>query len=85
MTRDLLIEKWNPTLIDKNESACWLNNEEDEFHRKGDQPAVIHSNGTMEWCKNGQLHRSGGKPAIIQANGKMFWFKNGEEYFPENR
>jgi hypothetical protein len=39
------------------------------LHREGDQPAVIHHDGTMEWWLNGKLRRSEDKPVIMWANG----------------
>ncbi len=76
MTRDLLIEKWNPTVTIKG-NAYWFN-EKSEFHRRGDQPAIVSSNGTMFWFKNGIEHRGGNKPAVVRLNGKMELWKNGE-------
>ena len=47
------------------------------FHRDGDKPAYIGSDGSLEWYKNGQYHRDGDLPAIIYADGELAWFKNG--------
>ena len=75
MSRDLLIEKWNPTII-SNGTAYWQN-DIGQIHGKGDQPAVVGANGRMEWHKYGKLHRNGDKPAFIRPNKEMQWFKNG--------
>ncbi len=83
MTRDLLIEKWNPTII-KEGSAYWLNSKY-EAHRTGDQPAIVFPSGTIYWFRNGVPHRGGGKPAAILSNGEMYWYKDGVKYFPEKQ
>ena len=76
MTRDLLIERWNPTEICFNGDAHWLN-DKGELHRKGDQPAVVDANGTTEWFKNGEEHRDNDKPTVITEDGTMEWWKDG--------
>jgi hypothetical protein len=48
------------------------------YHRKGDKPAVINTDGTLEWYKNGLLHRDGDKPAVIGSDGLLEWWKNGQ-------
>jgi hypothetical protein len=47
------------------------------YHRKGDKPAVINTDGTLEWYKNDQRHRDSDKPARIDADGTLEWWKNG--------
>ncbi len=77
MTRDLLIERWNPTTISGIGSAYW-ENDLGQVHREGDQPAIVGIDGRMIWSKNGMFHRGKNKPAIIGACGSMSWYKNGE-------
>jgi hypothetical protein len=59
-------------------------NKAGERHRDGDLPAIIHSDGTQFWYKNGKLHRDGDKPAVVPGNGGepgdgvRSWYKNGK-------
>ena len=86
MYRDLLIERWNPTVINIITGDVFWLNAKGKLHIEGDQPASIFSNGTMEWYKNGTIHRSGDKPAIIEVIEVaslckiMEWFKNGNHH-----
>jgi hypothetical protein len=48
-----------------------------DWHRDGDKPARIWTNGTLKWVKNGQPHRDDDKPAAIYAEGTLEWWKNG--------
>lgn len=53
----------------------WGNNEYG-FHREGDKPAYVKSNGESWWCKNGDFHRDNNLPAITRANGsEEYWVK----------
>jgi hypothetical protein len=63
-------------IIFEDGSEFWRN-KEDQFHRDGDKPAIIHSDGAQFWYKNGKLHRDNG-PAVIYANGTLRWYFNGE-------
>ena len=38
------------------------------LHRDGDKPAMIFTDGSKSWYKNGQRHREGDEPAVIYAN-----------------
>ena len=50
----------------------------DKFHREGDLPAVIHSDGTLKWFKHGKLHRNGDRPAIVSpARQTQVWYLHG--------
>jgi len=40
-------------------------------------PALIRSNGTKEYYKNGKLHRLNG-PAVISNNGRKEWWVDGK-------
>ena len=77
MYKELLIERWNPTFVDEYGDAYWFD-EKNEPNRRGDQPALIYSDGTMEWYKNGREHRKGDKPAIMLCDGTLNWYKNGK-------
>ncbi len=79
MTRDLLIERWNPNHINWQRDAHWYD-EKRNLNRRGDQPSIVRSNGNVEWYKDGKCHRNGDKPAIIQADGTMYWFRYGMRY-----
>ena len=54
----------------------WLN-DNDEYHRDGDKPAVFYENGTQMWYQNGKKHRDNG-PAIILADSSEKWMQNGQ-------
>jgi hypothetical protein len=41
-------------------------------------PAIIYSNGTQLWYKNGKRHRDNDMPAVIYSNGTQEWYKNGK-------
>ena len=48
------------------------------IHRDNDLPAIIYSNGTQEWYRNGRRHRNNDRPAVIYSNGTQEWFQNGQ-------
>ena len=54
---------------------CWCEN--GEWHRDGDLPALVYSNGTKKWYQHGKLHRVNNKPAAIFHDGRKQWWKNG--------
>ena len=58
--------------------AAQLWYKEGNFHREGDQPAIIYADGSQEWFKEGKFHRDGDQPAIIYADGDQEWYKEGK-------
>jgi hypothetical protein len=52
----------------------WLNSD-NELDRGGDEPAVIHRDGTREWWRNGVPWRVGGRPMVIDCNGTQKWLR----------
>lgn len=53
-------------------------NKDGLIHRDNDLPAIMYSDGTKEWFKNGVPHRDDeNKPAISFSNGKNFYLKDG--------
>ena len=74
----------------KTETGYFLN-EDDDFilHSFDDEPAIIWSDGTKYWFKDGLKHRDNNLPAIIYSDGdcgyykneNRYWFINGEEYY----
>jgi len=48
------------------------------LHSFDDLPAVVRSDGTKYWYKNGKLHRDKDLPAIVYSNGTKHWYKNGK-------
>ncbi len=60
--------------VDKYGDQYWTN-EEGQYHRDDDLPAVIWENGYQVWCQNGLYHRLDG-PAVIWANGSQEWFQH---------
>lgn len=77
MSRELLIEKFNPSYTDVFGTSVWRNKKE-TIHRSGDNPAIITREGSMMWYKNGKCHRDNDKPAIIYASGEKEWHVNGK-------
>lgn len=65
-----------PTTIDSLGTKYWRN-ENGDFHRENDLPAVEFFNGEKRWYKNGELYRKDG-PSIIFSDKTEFWYKNGE-------
>jgi hypothetical protein len=63
-------------IIDGRGTEFWHNNN-NQFHREDDKPAVVFTNGTQYWYKNDKRHRENG-PAIIYYNGDEHWYLNGE-------
>ena len=53
----------------------WVN--EDGKRNREDGPAVILSDGSEMWYKNGFTHREDG-PAAIFTNGSKFWYRHGK-------
>jgi len=60
--------------IDEKGNKCWFNSNR-ELHR-ANGPALIGSEGHVEWYKNGKWHREDG-PAIYGPFGG-YWYINGE-------
>jgi hypothetical protein len=54
-----------------------------EFHRDGDEPAVVWKDGSKYYYKNGKCHRDGVKPAIEHTDGFKRYYKNGVKYTKE--
>lgn len=79
VSRVLLIEKFDPDYINDSGDCYWYKNNRHKnlLHRNGDIPAVINSDGTMQWFKNGKRHRDGDRPAVIYNTGNMEWWENG--------
>lgn len=48
-------------------------NEAGELHRDGDEPALIYTNGTKCYYKNGKLDRGNDLPAIESRTGTLQW------------
>ena len=65
-------------LIEINEygTQCWKNSK-GQFHRDGDLPAIVYSDGGCEWFKNNNHHRDYDLPAKIYTDGRCEWYQNG--------
>ena len=68
--------------MDTEERKHWYKH--DKSHRGGDQPAVIYTNGKLEWHFEGELHRDDG-PAIVYPNGSELWYRHDQEVPPLRR
>jgi hypothetical protein len=55
--------------------TVWVD-ENGQYHREGDLPAVMLDNGGRQWWMHGKVHRDGDKPAVEQANGTRVWYIN---------
>lgn len=54
-------------------SELW-HDQDGNLHRDiNDLPAVIHSDNTREWWRNGERYREGGLPTVITGNGIKMW------------
>lgn len=56
------------------------------LHSINDEPAIVLSDGTCQWYKNGQMHRDPNpitgitKPAAVYPDGTKMWYKHGERH-----
>jgi len=48
------------------------------LHREYDLPAVVATDGSLEWYEDNQYHRAGGNPALIWPNGRREWWIRGQ-------
>jgi hypothetical protein len=44
---------------------------------EGDVPAVIFTDGEVQWWRNGKMHRDNDLPACILATGARYWYRDG--------
>lgn len=63
--------------VTTNGSNYWYN-QNGEFHRDDDLPAIIYTNGTKKWYQDGHLHRENDLPAVIRADGTKIWYIDGK-------
>ena len=75
MIHDALIEALSGTIETTRTGAIIYRNSRGQRHRVGG-PAVILSDGTQMWFRNGFAHRIDG-PAVICANGNVSWYLSG--------
>jgi len=68
------LTKYDYPVIDEYGVKRWFN-EKGELHRDNG-PAIILSDGSVEYYQNGKCHREDG-PAIIDANGTRCYYQNG--------
>ena len=68
--------------IDRSGDICWLN-DEGRYHREGDKPARILSNGCIFYMHNGELHRDYGKPAVLWTDGTEWHYIHGRRLIYE--
>ena len=52
-------------------------NDNGELHSFNDLPAIVYSDGTKIWYKDGLVHRDNDLPAVIMSDGTKKWCKNG--------
>jgi hypothetical protein len=55
--------------------VIWYVNEKNLYHRE-DGPAIIYTDGSTLWCRNGKNHRIDG-PAVEYCNGYRAWYVHG--------
>ena len=49
----------------------------ENLHRDNDLPAMIRTDGSQLWYKDGKQHRDNDLPADIHADGEQQWYKGG--------
>jgi hypothetical protein len=49
-------------------------------HRDYDLPAIIWSDGSMEWNQHGLRHRDNDQPAVVWHDGRTYWYTHGVSY-----
>ena len=54
--------------------------ENSNYHRENDLPAVERANGSKAWYQHGKYHRDNDLPAIERSDGSKEWYKNGKRY-----
>lgn len=69
----------------KEDGSVEWRTEEGILHRENDLPAVIFSNGTMFWYKDGKRHRDNGQPAVVWCCGKHGYWIEGRFIKADNR
>jgi|ERR1035437_5952842 hypothetical protein len=79
LTRFIFIEKFPASMRIERGVKIW-SNKNNMPHSVKDRPAIIKTNGTKEWYKNGDLHRDNDLPAIVKFNGTLEWYKNGKKH-----
>ena len=62
----------------------WHQNQDQtcRLHREGDRPALVLSDGTQKWCRDGELHRDGDQPAVIESDGEFTPYESTLTCFP---
>lgn len=80
--RFVIIEKFEALRASMKRDYAWFETKEriiDEIifkdndnkpHRNNGNPYII-LDGTLKWCKNGQLHRNNNKPAVLRDSNKL--------------
>lgn len=63
--------------IDEDGDKFYYSDREMTISHRENGPAIEWSDGTKEWCLNGQFHREDG-PAVEYANGYNEWWLNGK-------
>lgn len=71
-------------------NAVYYVNDDGLLHRDGDLPAVINTDGSQHWFRNGRRHRDNDQPAAIYTsesfyNGSQYWYINGELHRDNNQ
>ena len=75
MSHDALVEALSGTIETLDDGSTIYRNNAGAPHRVCG-PALIMSDGTQMWFRNGSAHRIDG-PAVICANGNVSWYLSG--------
>ena len=75
MSQDDLIDALSSSILTDVDNNRFYVNSAGKLHRLGG-PALIMSDGTQMWFRNGSAHRIDG-PAVICANGNVSWYLSG--------
>lgn len=65
--------------VDADGSLIWTRGK--KLHRDNDLPAVIRTDGTKEWYRDGIKHRENGPARVSPA--AMHWFQHGKLHRPD--
>lgn len=65
-------------VMNPKDESFEMRNAQGKLHSRDDKPAIIYSNGSIQWFTHGLPHRRGRKPAAITPSGYAEYWKIGE-------
>jgi len=73
-------QAWREEPIFESETYRAWKDDDKQFHRENDLPAIEYRNGDKYWYFHGVKHREDDLPAIEFADGGKIWYNNGEKH-----